>query len=145
MVFVLYKVSISIKANSAECHPNSWREVKLDTVSIVGLKIDATIGIFDWEQDILQPLVLELNMRWDNVKAAQSGSIDDALNYAAVSTAVTELVQSRPWGLIEEVAEQVAALLQTTFKVPGISVKVEKPTAVPTALSVGVTIVRGAY
>lgn len=117
----------------------------MDKVSIVGLKIDATIGIFDWEQEILQPLVIELHMRWDNAKAARSGSIDDALDYAAVSNGVTELVQSRPWGLIEEVAEQVAAFVQTNFKVPGLSVTVEKPTAVPTASSVGVTIVRGNY
>src|SRR5690554_3984358 len=143
MVIVLQVILVSIKANSAECHPNSWRGIKLDTVSIVGLKIDATIGIFDWEQDILQPLVLELNMRWDNAKAAQSGSINDVLDYAAVSEAVTTLVLSRPWGLIEEVAEAVAALVQTAFKVAGISVTVEKPTAVSAATSVGVTIVRG--
>ncbi|HLV47604.1 MAG TPA: dihydroneopterin aldolase [Aliidiomarina sp.] len=117
----------------------------MDTVSIVGLKIDATIGIFDWEQEILQPLVLELNMRWDNAKAAKSGSINDALDYAAVSAAVIELVKSRAWGLIEEVAEAVAASILKNFNVPGLNVKVEKPTAIASATSVGVSIVRGAY
>jgi|SRR5690554_4023042 len=145
MVIVLHEILVSIKANSAECHPISWQGVKLDTVSIVGLKIDATIGIFDWEQEILQPLVLELNMRWDNAKAAKSGSINDALDYAAVSAAVIELVKSRAWGLIEEVAEAVAASILKNFNVPGLNVKVEKPTAIASATSVGVSIVRGAY
>lgn len=117
----------------------------MDTVSVKGLKVDATIGIFDWEQEILQPLLIDLEMRWDNAKAAASGDIGDALDYAAVSTFVVDLIESRPWGLIEEVAEQVAAGLLAQFKVPGARVTVDKPTAVPAANSVGVSIVRGEF
>lgn len=117
----------------------------MDIVSIRALRIEATIGIFGWEQQIMQPLVVNLNMRWDSSKAAQTGAIDDALDYARVSQAVTSLVKGRPWGLIEEVAEAIAKLLQKDFKVPGVQVNVEKPTAVANADSVGITIIRGAY
>jgi len=84
-------------------------------------------------------------MCWDNSKAAQTGCIQDALDYAAVSSFVVTLIESRSWGLIEEVAEHIAAGLLNEFHVAGAKVKVDKPTAVPAANSVGVTIERGEF
>lgn len=117
----------------------------MDRVSIEGLRIDATIGILDWEQDILQPLVIDLEMAWDNSLPAQSQRIEDALDYSAVSEVVIELVQSKPWGLIEDVAEQIAALILSTFSVPGLRIRVAKPTAVKEAHTVAVTAIRGQF
>lgn len=117
----------------------------MDRVSIEGLKIDATIGILDWEQDILQPLVIDLDMAWDNSVPARTKQIEDALDYAAVSEAVTALIQSKPWGLIEDVAEQIANLIMTRFSVSGLRIRVAKPTAVKTATTVAVTATRGQF
>ncbi|HAE90434.1 MAG TPA: bifunctional dihydroneopterin aldolase/7,8-dihydroneopterin epimerase, partial [Idiomarina sp.] len=56
----------------------------LDEVLIEGLEVDATIGVYDWEQDIQQKLIIDLTLAWDCQRAGQSDSIDDALDYAAV-------------------------------------------------------------
>lgn len=117
----------------------------MDRVFIEGLRVEATIGIFDWEQRILQPLEIDLEMAWDNRPAATSGAIEEALDYAAVSEAVTGLIQSKPWGLIEEVAEAIGRLIQKEFKVQGVTLKVAKPTAVLTAKTVAVQITRGSF
>lgn len=114
----------------------------MDQVFIQELKIEAVVGIFDWEQRIQQPLVFDLVMDWDVGVAARTGNIDDALDYAQVSEQITQLIQGRAWGLIEEVAESVAHLLLHEFHVPRVEVTVHKPTAVPTAQSVGVRLVR---
>ncbi|HAE90121.1 MAG TPA: bifunctional dihydroneopterin aldolase/7,8-dihydroneopterin epimerase, partial [Idiomarina sp.] len=75
-------------------------------------------------------------------RAGQSDSIDDALDYAAVSQAVERWIQAKPRALIETVAEGIAELLFKDFGVNEVQVKVSKPGAVPTANNVAVKIQR---
>ena len=114
----------------------------MDKVFITGLQVDAYIGVYDWEHEQPQPLVIDLEMDWDNRKAAQSEQLVDALDYDALSKAVTHLIQSRPRVLIETVAEEVAQLVLTDFKAPRVRVKVAKPQAVAAADYTAVEIVR---
>jgi len=114
----------------------------LDEVLIEGLEVDATIGVYDWEQDIQQKLIIDLTLAWDCQRAGQSDSIDDALDYAAVSQTVERWIQAKPRALIETVAEGIAELLFKDFGVNEVQVKVSKPGAVPTANNVAVKIQR---
>ncbi|RWU11775.1 dihydroneopterin aldolase [Pseudidiomarina gelatinasegens] len=116
----------------------------MDKVFIESLVVDAYIGVYDWEHEQTQPLVLDLEMDWDNQAAARSEKLSDALDYDALSKAVTALIQSRPRALIETVAEEVAALVLTEFKCPRVRVKVGKPQAVANARQTAVEIVRAA-
>lgn len=114
----------------------------MDKVMIEGLQVDAFVGIYAWEHEQAQPLVIDLTMAWDNRPAAQSEQISDALDYDRVSQAVTQLIVQQPWQLIETVAERIAALVLTDFAVTQVRVKVAKPQAVPTARQVAVVIER---
>jgi 7,8-dihydroneopterin aldolase/epimerase/oxygenase len=114
-----------------------------DTVIIEGLKVDAVIGIYEWEKSIQQPLLIDLQLAWNNRKPGHSDAIEDALDYAAVCDAVTRWVQAQPVGLIEKVAEDVAAKLQQQFAVSWVAIKVAKPTAIEAAKTVAVYIERG--
>lgn len=115
----------------------------MDSVFIEQLEVIATIGVYDWEQEIKQKLVLDLEMAHDNRPAANSDDVAYALNYAAVSEAVTAHIQNGRFLLVERVAEEVAMLLMTQFGVPWLRVRVTKPTAVANAAGVGVQIERG--
>ncbi|MGF1693050.1 dihydroneopterin aldolase [Photobacterium kagoshimensis] len=115
----------------------------MDSVFIEQLEVIATIGVYDWEQEIKQKLVLDLEMAHDNRPAANSDDVAYALNYAAVSEAVTSHIQNGRFLLVERVAEEVATLLMTQFGVPWLRVRVTKPTAVANAGGVGVQIERG--
>ncbi|MEJ2765769.1 dihydroneopterin aldolase [Photobacterium sp. MCCC 1A19761] len=115
----------------------------MDSVFIEHLEVIATIGVYDWEQTIKQKLVLDLEMAHDNRPAADSDDVAYALDYAAVSTAVTEHIQNGRFLLVERVAEEVATLIMTQFSVPWIRVRVTKPGAVANARGVGVLIERG--
>ncbi|KHT65505.1 dihydroneopterin aldolase [Photobacterium gaetbulicola] len=115
----------------------------MDSVFIEHLEVIATIGVYDWEQEIKQKLVLDLEMAHDNRPAAQSDDVAYALDYAAVSDAVTQHIQTGRFLLVERVAEDVANLIMTQFSVPWIKVRVTKPGAVANARGVGVVIERG--
>lgn len=114
----------------------------MDKVYVTGLQVDAYIGVYDWEHEQTQPLIIDLEMDWDISRAAQSQQLGDALDYDALSKAVTQLIQVRPRVLIETVAEEIAQLVLTEFCSPKVRVKVAKPQAVPTAQYTAVEIVR---
>lgn len=115
----------------------------MDIVFIEQLNVITTIGVYDWEQTIRQRLVFDIEMGWDNRKAAASDKVEDCLSYADVSEAIIEKVESERFALVERVAEEVADLLMTRFSIPWIKIKVSKPGAVAAAKQVGVIIERG--
>ncbi|PSW42342.1 dihydroneopterin aldolase [Photobacterium leiognathi] len=115
----------------------------MDTVFIEQLEVIATIGVYDWEQEIKQKLVLDLEMAHDNRPAANNDDVMLALDYSTVSTAVTNLIEQGCFLLVERVAEEVASLIMTDFNVPWVKVRVTKPGAVVNARGVGVQIERG--
>ncbi len=63
-----------------------------DIVFIRELRADTVIGVYDWERELRQTVVLDLEMAMDNKRAADSDDIADALNYAAVSIRLLEFI-----------------------------------------------------
>ncbi len=115
----------------------------MDIVYIHNLKIDANIGIYDWEKAIKQKIRIDLEMAWDNTVPAASDDIADALNYQETGQKVTELVQSQHFDLVERLAEEIAAMLMHDMKVPWLRLTLGKPGAVKSSSEVGVRIERG--
>ncbi|MCC4799054.1 dihydroneopterin aldolase [Enterovibrio norvegicus] len=117
--------------------------MNMDLVFIEQLEVITTIGVYDWEQQIKQKLVFDIEMGHDNKPAANSDDVAFALDYASVSNAVIEHIEQGRFLLVERVAEEIASLIQQQFSVSWIRVKVSKPGAVPQARAVGVVIERG--
>lgn len=115
----------------------------MDIVFIEQLTVITTIGAFDWEQTIQQKLVFDVEMAWDNRKAAASDDVNDCLSYADVSETIINHVAGGRFALVERVAEEVAGLLLTRFNSPWVRIKLSKPGAVAQATQVGVIIERG--
>lgn len=116
--------------------------ILLDRVFIKGLTVATTIGVYEWERKIRQNIALDLEMGWDNSKAAASDDLSKALDYASVSSRITELLESAEFLLVERLAEQVAERVISEFSIPWLKLTVYKPGAVANAESVGVIIER---
>jgi len=114
-----------------------------DRVLIEGLEVRTVIGIYDWEREIRQTVRLDLEMAWDIAKAAQTDSIEDTLDYKAVSKRLIAFVESSSFGLIETLAEHCAEILLAEFRVPWLRLKMSKPGAVRGSENVAVLIERG--
>ena len=114
----------------------------MDKVFIEALEIEALIGIYDWERRIRQPLLFDIEMAFDNRIPAASDAIADTLNYKAVSKRVVEVVSQSDCGLVETLAERVAAIILDEFGVRQVKLKLSKPGAVRGARAVGVMIER---
>lgn len=114
----------------------------MDKVFINQLAIETIIGIYDWEREIKQRVLLDLEMAWDNKPAAESENIELALNYKAVCDRLQEFVGNNGFLLVETMAEAVAQLLMHEFSVNWLHLKLTKPDAIPQAQGVGVAIER---
>lgn len=115
----------------------------MDIVYIRDLRVETTIGINDFERAIKQHVSIDLEMAADTAKAAQSGAIGDALNYADVAARVESLVRASKDGLVESLAERIAATVMSEFGVPWLRLRLGKPGAVTGAREVGLVIERG--
>ena len=113
-----------------------------DTVFVHELEVETIIGIEDWERRIHQTVSIDLEMGADIRRAAETDSIDDTLNYKAISKRVQQFVAESEFQLVETMAEKIAELVLQEFKVPWIQVRVSKPGAIRGANNVGILIHR---
>jgi len=115
----------------------------MDTIFIRELTVETVIGAYDWEREIKQPVVFDLEMACDVARAAATDSVDDTLNYKTVCNRVIAFVEGSEFQLIETLAERVAGLIIDEFEVPWLRVQVNKRGALRGAKDVGVIIERG--
>jgi len=79
--------------------------VMMDTVFIKGLKVASVIGCYDWERDIRQTLVIDLELKADFTRAVQTDALDDALDYAAIAQRVIAACDAARFQLLEALAD----------------------------------------
>lgn len=115
----------------------------MDKVFIKGLRIQTTIGFYQWEKEIKQTLVLNIAMGWDTARAAENDELDKTLDYAEISLAVEKFANENPVDLIETLAERMASFLMSTYQIPWLKLAIDKPGAVHNTETVGVEIERG--
>jgi dihydroneopterin aldolase len=114
----------------------------MDKIFIQALKTEAIIGIFDWERQVKQTVVIDLELGFDIRKAALSDSIDDTLNYKALAKRVLAFVSASSFHLVESLAEHIAMLVLEEFGVAHVSLILSKPGALRSSRNVGISIER---
>jgi dihydroneopterin aldolase len=114
----------------------------MDKVFIEALEIECVIGIYDWERKIRQPVVLDIEMAFDNTVPAATDDIKDTLDYKAVSKRLIQYVSESEFGLVETLAERCAGIITGEFGVRHVRLKLSKPGAVRGSKAVGVIIER---
>src|ERR1700687_6017209 len=114
----------------------------MDTIYIHALKTEAIIGIFDWERQGKQTVVVDIEISADVARAALSDSIDDTLNYKRVAKSVLAFVEESKFHLVEALAERIAMLILEDFGIAWVRISLSKPGAIRNSRDVGVTLER---
>ena len=113
-----------------------------DTIFLHELRVETTIGIWEWERKIRQIVSIDLEMGADIKSAAEKDAVDSTLNYKAVAKRVRQFVSESEYQLVETLAERIAGLVLEEFAIPWIQVRVSKLRAISGANDVGVLIYR---
>ncbi len=115
----------------------------MDKIFLHELKVETTIGIWEWERKIRQTVVIDLEMSADIARAAATDDVADTLNYKLVAKRIQEFVAESSFQLVETMAERIAGIIRDEFDVAWVRVKVHKPGAIRGSRDVGVEIERG--
>ena len=115
----------------------------MDIVFLKELRIDTVIGIYQWERQIRQTVVLDIQMGTDIARAAATDQIDDTLNYKAVAKRLIGFIEASDFGLVETLAERCAEIIREEYGVRWVRLTLNKKGAVRGASDVGVIIERG--
>jgi dihydroneopterin aldolase len=85
-------------------------------------------GVYPEENKLGQKYIVDLDLRLDLSRAAQSDDVEDTINYAEIHAVVKAIVEGAPVKLIETLTEKIAsALLGTYTSIIKATVSVTKP------------------
>ena len=115
-----------------------------DKILISRIDCLAVIGVTPEERALKQRLSIDVEFLIDARKPAKTDSLKDAIDYAEVAAVVAEVCASRPFHLIETLAELLAERILSGFPTPSTRVLIRKiaPVAEPGVSFVSVEIVR---
>ncbi len=116
-----------------------------DTIFIKGVSIHARHGYLDYEAEVGQRFIIDLELTADIAEASRSDRLSDTVSYANVVATATAAFKDANYKLVERAAGAVAEAVLTAFpKVSAIKVTVHKPHAPIAAIfdDVGVVLTR---
>ena len=114
----------------------------MDRILISDLLVRCIIGVRPEERKEKQDVLINLSLFADLRKAGKSDRLEDSVDYSAVKKRILNMAESSQFYLIEALAEAVAEICLEQRAVSRAQVRVEKPSALRFARSVGVEITR---
>lgn len=112
----------------------------IDTLDIKGLRVKARIGVYAWEQRIMQSLLIDIGLSCD--LSGCGDALTNTIDYGELCRYVESYLDTTHFQLIETVAEKIAENVMQQFKLRAITVTVSKPHAIKEASNISVTISR---
>jgi len=108
-------------------------------IKIENLKLRTIVGIYDWEKEKKQDVIINIEMEFDGTKAIETDSIDDTIDYKTITKEIIEIVEGQEFNLIERIAGEAMKIVMRNEKVQKASVRVDKPGALRFTDTVSVT------
>ena len=115
----------------------------MDIIFLGGLKIETIIGIYDWERETKQTVILDIEMAFDIQKAAETDDIQYTLDYKTVSKRIIAFVETSQFLLVEKLISEIADIIRNEFNVSWVKITLNKKGAIRGASDVGIIIERG--
>jgi dihydroneopterin aldolase len=114
----------------------------MDTIFIREFRVDAWVGIYDWEKLRPQTLELEVEIGIPGTAAGRTDDIRDTLHYGRVVERFSAELAARRFGLLEALAEHLAGIVVGELGAPWVRLSVAKLGHIRNVRKVGVTIER---
>jgi FolB domain-containing protein len=114
----------------------------MDKTFIKDLLVRGIIGIRDWEREKPQDILINVTVFSDTERAAQTDDIAYCVDYSALAKKIQKHAETAARLTVEALANDLAQICLNEKGVSKAIVRVEKPTAVRFAKSVGVEIER---
>ncbi|MEM7467057.1 MAG: dihydroneopterin aldolase [Pseudomonadota bacterium] len=114
----------------------------MDIVYLHGIKLETTIGVWEWERRIKQTLLVDLDLGTDTSQAGLSDALEDTINYQAVAELVMAIAKDNSFALVERLGEEISQQLLNKFSLEWVKLRINKQGAVRGVRDVGIVIER---
>src|SRR5438132_777120 len=115
----------------------------VNRIFINDLRVETLIGVYEWEQHLAQPLLVNLEFELPSAQVFSNDRFEDALDYTAVVKRLQDLAGNHTHKMLERFAEAIAEILCREFGAPWASVRVCKLAPLAGVKQIGVAIERG--
>ena len=114
----------------------------MDTIFIREFRVDAWVGIYEWEKQRAQTLEMDIEIGIPGSGAGHSDNIHDTVHYGEVVERIVAELAERRFKLLEALAEHVCAIVTGHFKAPWVRLSVAKLGHIRNVRKVGVVLER---
>lgn len=109
-------------------------------IRIKNLRLRTIIGFKKWEREKLQDVIVNIEVRVEGERAAETDSIKDSVDYKKLNKKIIEHVESSQYFLLEKLAASIFGIIMEDKRVLWARVEVDKPHALRFADSVSVEV-----
>ena len=114
----------------------------MDTIFIREFRVEAWVGIYEWETQRAQTLEMEIDIGIPGNEVGLTDDIYDTVHYGEVVDRIASELRERRFKLLEALAEHVCGMLTGEFKAPWVRLSVAKVGHLRNVRKVGVTLER---
>lgn len=115
----------------------------MDTIFIRELRVEAWVGIYEWEMQRAQVLEMDLEIGIPGTKVGTSDDIGDTVHYGQVVERIVKELKDRRFNLLEALAEHLCGIITGELRAPWVKLSVAKIGHIRNVRKVGVTLERG--
>ncbi len=108
-------------------------------IRIKNLRLRTIIGINDWERNETQDVVLNVKIIFDGKRVAETGHIEDTVNYKEVKKRIIDQIEKSKFYLLDKLVSHVLQIVMEDEKVIRATVEIDKPHALRFADSVSIS------
>ena len=98
----------------------------MDRIVVAGIRELGTHGVLPEEQTRPQPFEVDVELGVDLEKAGETDALEDTVDYAAVCEAVSRIVRTERYQLLERLASRIAEVCCADDRVQTVAVTVKK-------------------
>ena len=98
-----------------------------DKIILNGMRFYGFHGVHDKERKAGQYFLVNLECITDLHKAGISDNIEETINYSDIYQKVRNIVEGEPRNLLETVAEEIADILLSIYRIKQLTIRIAKP------------------
>ncbi len=109
-------------------------------IKIKNLRLETILGIYDWEQNVKRPIIInaEIHTGFDNARF--SNDISKTIDYDIIVKQIKTYVASKNFQLVEKMAQEIIENIMTDKRIDKCSLEIDKVGAVENLESFSITL-----
>ena len=113
-----------------------------DKIFIHGLCVNMYAGIYDFEKQKPQRVIINVEIDVSSNKNKEIKNIDDVLSYETICNEIKNICQKQHYDLIETLAEEICTMCLNQKQAQSVTLSIDKPDIIKDTKTVGITIKR---